>query len=53
MSHNTEESENSPESPHLGEIDYMRRQCVPGAFPLFTHPGDDATVDSDKSYHVP
>ena len=30
-SHDTEESENSPESPHLGEIKRMRKQCVPGA----------------------
>ena len=27
MSHNTEESENSPDSPHLGEIKCMRKQC--------------------------
>ena len=34
-SHNAEESENSPESPHLG-IKRMRKQCVPGA-PPFSH----------------
>ena len=31
MSHDTEESENSLESPHLGEIKRVRKQCVPGA----------------------
>jgi len=31
-SHNTEESENSPESPHLGEIKHMHKQCVPAFF---------------------
>ena len=30
-SHNTEESENTPESPYLGEIKRMRKQCVPGS----------------------
>jgi len=35
-SHNVEESENSPESPHLGEIKRMRKQCVPGAPPVFS-----------------
>ena len=34
-SHDTEESENSPESPHLGEIKRMRKYCVPGASPFF------------------
>ena len=34
-SHDTEESENSPESPHLGEIKCMCKQCVPGAPPFF------------------
>ena len=38
-SHDTEESENSPESPHLGEIKCMRKQCVPGASPFFAHAG--------------
>ena len=28
---NEEESENCPESPNLGEIKRMRKQCVPGA----------------------
>ena len=31
MSRNAEESENTPDSPHLGEIKHMRKQCVPGA----------------------
>ena len=35
MSHNTEESENSPESPYFGEIKHMCEQCVPGAPPFF------------------
>ena len=35
-SHNTEESENTPESPYLGEIKRIRRQCVPGS--LFPRP---------------
>ena len=43
-SHDTEESENSPESPHLGEIKRMRKQCVPGASPFFARAGDEATV---------
>ena len=30
-SRDTEESENSPECPHLGEIKRMCKQCVPGA----------------------
>ena len=42
-SHNVEESENSPESPHLGEIKRMRKQCVPGASPFFARAGDEAT----------
>ena len=42
-SHNAEESENSPESPHLGEIKRMRKQCVPGASPFFARAGDEAT----------
>ena len=41
-SHNTEESENSLESPHLGEIKRMHKQCVPGASPFFAHTGDEA-----------
>ena len=41
-SHDTEESENSPESPHLGEIKRMRKQCVPGASPFFARTGDKA-----------
>ena len=43
-SHNTKESENSPESPHLGEIKRMRKQCVPGASPFFAHAGDEANT---------
>ena len=43
-SHNAEESENSPESPHLGEIKRMRKQCVPGAPPFFARAGDEAGV---------
>ena len=43
MSHDTEESENSPESPHLGEIKHMRKQCVPDTSPFFTCAGDEAT----------
>ena len=43
-SHNAEESENSPESPHLGEIKHMRKQCVPGASPFFARAGDEATA---------
>ena len=41
-SHDTEESENSPESPHLGEIKRMHKQCVPGAF---ARAGDEATLE--------
>ena len=47
MSHNTEESENSPDSPHLGEIERMHKQCVPGAPSFFVHSRDKATCDSD------
>ena len=43
-SHDTEESENNPESPHLGEIKRMRKQCVPGVPPFFAHAGDEANV---------
>ena len=43
-SHNAEESENSPESPHLGEIKRMRKQCVPGALPFFARDGDEAIL---------
>ena len=42
-SDNTEESENTPESPYLGEIKHMRKQCVPGISPFFSHTGDEAT----------
>ena len=43
-SHNAEESENSPESPHLGEIKRMRKQCVPGTSPFFARAGDEANL---------
>ena len=43
-SHDTEESENSPESPHLGEIKCMCKQLVPGAPPFFVCAGDEATL---------
>jgi len=43
-SRNVEESENSPESPHLGEIKRMRKQCVPGAPPFLPHAWDEAIV---------
>ena len=43
-SRNVEESENSPESPQLGEIKHMRKQCVPGAPPFLPHAGDEAIV---------
>ena len=41
--HDTEESENSPDSPHLGEIKRMPKQCVPGVSLFFTRAGDEAT----------
>ena len=37
-----EESESSPESPHLGEIKRIHKQCVPGALPFFVLTGDEA-----------
>ena len=49
-SHNTEESENSPESPHLGEIKRMRKQCVPGASPFFARAGDEANSDTGTAF---
>ena len=42
-----EESENSPESPHLGEIECMRKQCVPGAPPFFARARDEARYMTD------
>ena len=55
-SHDTEESENSPESPHLGEIKHMRKQRVPGASPFFACAEDEATslrkVDKVYQYVV-
>ena len=35
VTYNTEESENTPESPYLGEIKRMHKQCVPGVSPFF------------------
>ena len=32
------------ESPHLGEIKRMRKQCVPGASPFFARAGDEAIL---------
>ena len=43
-SHDTEESENSPESTHLGEIKRMRKQCAPGASPFFARAGNEARL---------
>ena len=43
-SNNTEESENSLEAPHLGEIKRMRTQCEPGASPFFARAGDEASM---------
>ena len=43
-SHNTEESENIPDSPHLGEIKRMRKHRVPGAPLLFASAGDEANT---------
>ena len=45
MSHDAEESENSPESPHLGKIKRMRKQCVPGASPFFVRARDEARME--------
>ena len=47
MSRNAEESENTPESPHLGEIKRMSKQCVPGAPLFFVRTGDEARVYLD------
>ena len=43
-SRNAEESENSPESPDLGEIKRMHKQCVPGTSPFSHTPGDEAII---------
>ena len=43
-SHDKEESENNPETPHLGEIKRMRKQCVPGASPFFARAEDEASI---------
>ena len=45
MSRNVEESENTPESSHLGEIKHMRKQCVPGAPSFLACAGDKATLN--------
>ena len=50
-SHNMEESENSPESPHLGEIKRMRKQCVPGALPFFARARDEANQSPTAVKH--
>ena len=34
----------TPESPHLGEIKRMRKQCVPGASPFFARAGDKVRI---------
>ena len=39
-SHETEESENCLESPHLGEIKCIHKQCVPGAPSFFVRARD-------------
>ena len=41
-SSDTEKSENSLDSPHLGEIKRMRKQCVPGTPPFFACGRDEA-----------
>ena len=46
-SHDTEESKNSPESPYLGEIKRMRKQCVSSASPFFARAGDEAKLSVD------
>ena len=53
-SHNAEESENNPESPHLGEIKRMRKQCVPGASPFLRAPGTRLTIppDGQKGFYL-
>ena len=50
MSHNAEESEDSPKSPHLGEIKHMRKQCVPGAPPFLACARDEATLNLRWDY---
>ena len=49
--HDTEESENSRESPHLGEIKRMRKQCVPGASPFLARAGNEARKDLESGFH--
>ena len=45
-----EESENSPEFPHLGEIKCMRKQCVPGASHFLRAPGTRLGLELMDSY---
>ena len=42
MSQDTEKSENSRESSHLGEIKHIHKHCVPGTPPFFLCAGDEA-----------
>ena len=51
MSHSTKESENSPDSPHLGEIKRMRKQCVPGTPLFFARAGDEAKKVSAQCFY--
>ena len=45
MSHDTEELEDSPEFPNVGEIKCMHKQCVPGAPTFFVLTRDEASTD--------
>ena len=47
-----EESENSPDSPYLGEIKRMHRQCVAGAPPFFVHAGDKANSQRTINIYI-
>ena len=49
MLHDTEESENSSESPHVGEIKRKRKHCVPGACPFFALARDEANNATDPA----
>ena len=48
MSHNAKESENSPESPHLGEIKRMRK---PGTPLFFARARDEASCELIDPLH--
>ena len=48
MSHNTKESENSPESSHLGEIKRMRK---PGTPLFFARARDEASCELIDPLH--